>query len=111
LTGNGKGGRIKTEALKMERDRPPFSIPNAPLHLRPNPTDGLLAVDMSPWKGQPVQIQVLNAQGRLVLSRRYDIENEWIELKLNDDLKNGLYYLIVQPTGGEQVATRFVLQR
>jgi len=96
---------------RTEEEGAAFSSLHTPLTVRPNPTDGLLFVDMSPWKGQPTQVQVLNAQGKLVLTRNYSVENEWLELNLSDDLASGLYYLMVQSVGGEKVATRFVLQR
>ncbi len=81
------------------------------LSIRPNPTDGLLYIDVSAWEGQSTQIQVLNAQGQLVLNRSYEAGNEWLELELSNGLANGLYYLVVQPVSGEKVATKFVLER
>ena len=81
------------------------------LAIRPNPTDGLLSVDISQWQGQSVHIQVLNAQGQLVMNRQFEADNEWVELNLEGTLVNGLYYLVVQPVGGEKLATRFVLER
>ena len=81
------------------------------LAIRPNPTDGLLYIDLSQWEGKSAQVQVLNAQGQLVLNRQYVAGSEWLELNLNGALANGLYYLMVQPEGGEKVATKFVLER
>jgi hypothetical protein len=79
--------------------------------IRPNPTDGQLFVDLSQWKDQSVLIQVLNAQGQMVMNQNYDSGNEWLELNMNPALANGLYYLVAQPARGEKVATRFVLAR
>lgn len=88
-----------------------FSISNALLSIRPNPTSGLLFVDLHPWQGQSVQMRVLNAQGQLVLERGYAVENEEIAIEMTDQLANGLYYLVVQPMGEASTALRFVLKR
>ncbi|MBK6994151.1 MAG: HYR domain-containing protein [Lewinellaceae bacterium] len=92
------------EREEMDAERSTFSI-------RPNPTDGVLYVDLSEWLGHSAQVQVLNAQGQLVLNRRYEAGNEWLEINLDGTLANGLYYLVVHPEGGEKVATKFVLER
>jgi len=81
------------------------------LAIRPNPTDGVLYIDLSEWEGKSAQVQVMNAQGQLVMNRQYVAGSEWLELNLNGALANGLYYLMVQPEGGEKVATKFVLER
>jgi outer membrane protein assembly factor BamB len=85
------------------------------LLLRPNPTSGLLLIDLQtaePDSGQPVQISVLNALGQLVLEGRFVAENNRISLLLPEGLANGLYYLTAQSAaGGMQPAARFVLER
>lgn len=81
------------------------------LSVYPNPTDGWLWVDLSAWQGQPVHLQVLNAQGQVVLDQHRRVENEWLDVEMDRALANGLYYLVVQPVGGERSATRFVLER
>ena len=82
---------------------------------RPNPTSGLLLVDLQtaePDSGQPVLISVLNALGQLVLEGRFVAENNRISLLLPEGLANGLYYLTAQSAaGGMQPAARFVLER
>ncbi len=81
------------------------------ISLRPNPTDGLLFLDMAAWMGQAVQVQVINAQGQLAVSRQYDIENEVLELNLDPKLANGLYYLVLRPADGKVTTAKFVLVR
>ncbi|MEZ4926758.1 MAG: HYR domain-containing protein [Saprospiraceae bacterium] len=93
-----------TESVLSEMSKPV-------LDLRPNPSSGTLYVDFSPWYGQSVQAQVLNAQGQIVLTRQFDVENEWQEFDLDARLNNGLYYLLVQPSQSERVAGKFMLQR
>ncbi len=79
--------------------------------LYPNPSSGLLLVDMDAWMGQQVSIRLLNAQGQEVLNQHYSIENEWLELNLASGLSNGLYYLLVQPSGGGKASATFILER
>ena len=83
----------------------------AALSLRPNPSDGQLFVDLQRWQGRPVSVQVLSAQGQLVLDLRLPSAENWLELHLAERLANGLYLLTVQPQGGERTTMRFVLAR
>ncbi|MCC6461213.1 MAG: HYR domain-containing protein [Saprospiraceae bacterium] len=82
-----------------------------PLALRPNPSDGQLFVDLQRWEGMPVSVQVLSAQGQLVVDLRLPSAGTWLELQLAEQLSNGLYFLSVQQQSGERVTTRFVLAR
>ncbi len=88
-----------------------FTLSNAPISLHPNPTTGLVMVDMQQWRGQKVQLRLINAQGQEVLNQGYTMEEEWLELNLDAGLANGLYYLVVQPVGGAKAGVRFVLER
>jgi len=97
--------------LEEEIEREDMDTERSTFAIRPNPTDGLLYVDLSEWLGHSAQIQVLNAQGQLVLNRQFEAGNEWLEINMDRSLANGLYYLVVQPQGGEKVATKFVLER
>lgn len=81
------------------------------LSLRPNPSAGWIMVDMQPWMGQRVQLRIIDAQGRAVMSQSYAIETEWLDLQMDATLSNGLYYLMVQPAEGEVATAKFVLER
>ena len=81
------------------------------LSLRPNPTDGLVLVDMQAWLGQTVRVRVIDARGQEVLNRNYSNVDEWLELNLAPGLSNGLYFLVVQPAGGAKATATFVLER
>jgi hypothetical protein len=98
----------KSEERNQESDAP---LSNAFLSLHPNPTTGLVMVDMRQWLGQTVQIRLINAQGQEVLNEGYNLVDEWLELNLDAGLADGLYYLVVQPTGGAKATARFVLER
>jgi len=77
--------------------------------VRPNPTSGMLFVEITGVQNQSARIQVLNAQGQLVLEGEHSPGRA---LQLPVGLANGLYFLLVQPAdGGARVATRFVLER
>jgi len=111
----------------------PFSILHSPFSIWPNPTDGTFFVQLNralePSAGAPnfslftvycslpsVQVQVFNAQGQQVLSRRYPVENEGFVVHLPEELPTGLYYLMVQPCnaaelGMPKTAVRFMLKR
>jgi len=84
---------------------------DAEINLRPNPTDGVLFLDMTAWQGQVVQVQVINAQGQLVSNRQYNIESELLEMNLDATLANGLYYLVLRPVNGKVTTAKFVLAR
>jgi len=81
----------------------------ASVSVRPNPTSGMLFVEITGVQNQSARIQVLNAQGQLVLEGEHSPGRA---LQLPVGLANGLYFLLVQPAdGGARVATRFVLER
>ncbi len=87
------------------------SLLTSGLSVWPNPTEGTLFVDVNGWQGQALHLQVLNAQGQVVLSQQVWAENGRLELALPAHLASGLYYLVAQPEGGERAAVRFVLER
>ena len=84
-------------------------VPEPAVFVRPNPTTGLLFVEITGGQNQSTRIQVLNTQGQLVLEGEHFPGSA---LQLPDGLANGLYFLFVQPADGSaRVATRFVLER
>ncbi len=84
---------------------------NPAISFHPNPTTGLVMVDIHHWQGQRVQLRLFNAQGQEVLSQAISCGEEWFELNLQDRLANGLYYLVLQPAGGKNATAKFVLER
>lgn len=94
-----------------DADAPQFIPQTSLLSLRPNPTNGPLSVEMGQWVGQQVQVQVLNAQGQLVLSQSILVESETVTLTSVGELAEGLYYLSAQTAGGERAVARFVVGR
>jgi len=100
--------RTEAEATSQHSQ---LSTLNSQLSVRPNPTSGPLLMDMGQWLGQQVQVQVLNAQGQLVLSQAIFVENETVALESVADLAEGLYYLSAQTASGERAVARFVVGR
>lgn len=93
-----------------ERTLPELSE-NEELNLRPNPSSGMVMVDVEAWKGQSLQVRIFDAQGREVLSEGYQITDEWLALDLDGSVSDGLYYLTVQPENGRIATASFVLSR
>jgi hypothetical protein len=87
------------------------TLSDASLSLRPNPSAGWVMVDVQPWVGQRVQLRIVDTQGRIVMNQSYAIESEWLDLQMDVNLANGLYYLMVQPADGEAATAKFVLER
>ena len=77
----------------------------ANLNLFPNPTTGEVSVDLAPWAGRPVVIDVYDLQGRRVYRREVD-EAAGIEPVDISQLPGGVYLFKV---GGAQ--QRVILQR
>ena len=99
------------EIRAPEQDQTVPSLGSSAVSLHPNPTTGIVMVDMLAWQGQRVQLRVVNSLGQEVVYQRLATTEEWLELNLDPGLANGLYYLIVQPEGGATATTRFVLER
>ncbi len=84
---------------------------NGQLVIYPNPTNGLLFVDLSYWKGQDLSVSVLNSQGQRVAITPVEARTEPYSLEMAANLPNGLYFLEVTPAGGVRQLRKFVLQR
>ena len=81
------------------------------LNLYPNPSGGDLMFDLAAFENKTVQIEVLNAQGRLVQTMKTTAEAGLQTLRLDGHLPNGLYHLVVRPNEGIPVAEPFILER
>ncbi len=81
------------------------------LSLFPNPSNGALMFDLVEWDGQQVQIDVINAQGRLVQTMKMAAVAGLQTLQLDGGLPDGLYHLVVRSNEGIPVAEPFILER
>lgn len=100
-----------THKAAEERDNRPAPTAEPILRVSPNPTTGLLLVDMPGLAEASVHVLVLNAQGQTVLEKRENAIHNRISLELPGGLAGGLYYLRVQPAGGKPASAKFVLAR
>jgi hypothetical protein len=81
------------------------------LLLFPNPTNGELFADLSPWQGERLQVQVLDSRGQRVQQSSITASGDAQYFELPDALPAGLYFLEVLTEQGERHTARFVLQR
>ena len=81
------------------------------LLLYPNPTSGELFVDLSPWSGAQLTVQVLDSRGQRVQSQTLTAGLDAQSLELPSTLPAGLYVLEVLTSSGEKYFGRFVIQR
>ena len=107
-TGNRAGAERGEEDLTI----PNFSGSNLDeLLLFPNPTSGELFADFSPWKGQALNIQLLDSRGQRVQQISITAGEDAQALDLRSELPSGLYFLEFVSETGERQMGRFVLQR
>jgi hypothetical protein len=104
---DGTQNAERTSNFKLQTSNPQISN----LSVWPSPTSGVLFTDLSFWRSQSLRLQVLNAQGQVVLTQQVLVENGPLEVTLPSGLASGLYYLTVLPERGEAAAARFVVER
>ena len=95
-------------ATPPAEDRHPAALATG-VRVYPNPTDGLLLVQLHDTSDETAFIAVLNVQGQFVLEGRYAASEGQIALLLPEELPDGLYYLRVQ-AAGVWTTIRFVLK-
>lgn len=81
------------------------------LGIFPNPSNDFVSADLSAWKGQVVQVSVLNGQGFLIETISTPASEMPFALDVSSNLPNGLYFVEVVPTQGERKVQRFLIQR
>ncbi|MDO8367170.1 MAG: HYR domain-containing protein, partial [Saprospiraceae bacterium] len=79
--------------------------------LFPNPTTGVLYADLTDWKGQKLQIQVINTQGQVVQTMKLTVEQDVLRVEMPRGLTSGLYFMELLNEKGEKDVMRFMLQR
>ena len=105
-TGNSQQPGEEREQAQISE---PLNVPE--LLLFPNPTGGEMYADFSAWEGQQLQVQVLDAQGRLVLQRAVTAQPDAELFELPEKLASGLYVVDLRTEAGERFTSRFVIQR
>ncbi len=102
-------GNPGLDGESVEERGQPWDAPS--LRLYPNPTTGRLLFDLTAWKEQVVQVQVLNARGQLVQTMTTTAAAGLQSIQLGTQLPNGLYQLVIRPNQGVPVSRPFVLER
>jgi hypothetical protein len=77
----------------------------------PNPSRGVLTLDLTPWNGREILAEVWDFEGRPVDRRHLTAGAEPLEFRLSSALPNGTYYLKIIPPDRPFRVARFVLQQ
>ena len=76
----------------------------------PNPSEGLLFIDLRDQPAEPVGVRLFSTTGQLVLHQ--DLEGAQLTgLQIPENTTNGLYYLSISLADGTQQTQRLVLQK
>jgi hypothetical protein len=100
-------GTISYSEVKREE----FNFPGN-LGLFPNPTQDEVHAYLKRFEGRPVKISIYNSMG--VLMQEFQIEQADaypVKLKLNPDLKNGLYQVVFKADNFKWATQRLVISR
>ena len=92
-----------------ERDATDFHT-SKELRVFPNPTDGLLYLDLSAWPPEGRHIRIFSSQGQLVQEVAAIHEGQFEVIRLPKTLPDGLYVLEVRTATGIRETVRFVKQ-
>jgi hypothetical protein len=76
----------------------------------PNPSDGVLNVDMSAWEGQKVELSVINQLGQKILRQTLEAGATPHTLELPMGCNNGLYLLELTAENGNKDVLKLVVQ-
>ncbi|MBL7808309.1 MAG: HYR domain-containing protein [Saprospiraceae bacterium] len=72
----------------------------------PNPTQGVLYLDLADWDGQWLNIRLVNSNGQTVLTKYALANGELLQWNLPEQLAPGLYFLEVQGPDGKKVVEK-----
>jgi outer membrane protein assembly factor BamB len=97
-----------TGSLENRTDLPGKAVLSAGLRVFPNPSSGLLHVELPAGSDH---VEVLNAQGAQVFRADVPAGETALQLELPAGFGNGLYFLRVSGGAGHVVGARFVLER
>jgi hypothetical protein len=78
-------------------------------HVFPNPTTGEINIELTPYAGRGVRIEVLSLQGQLLKEMEIDEVNHPLERLDLSSFKNGMYLIRVKTPGMADAAQRIIL--
>ncbi|MFN0173077.1 MAG: HYR domain-containing protein [Saprospiraceae bacterium] len=93
-----------------EREGVPVENLNS-LLLFPNPSTGVFYADLADWKGQKLQLQVVNTQGQIVYTQKLTVVEDILRVEMPRSLTAGIYFFEMLNEKGEKEVMRFMLQR
>ncbi|MEO1260734.1 MAG: DUF1573 domain-containing protein [Bacteroidota bacterium] len=99
----GKDGKPAGAPVVPKKDVPQ-------LNLFPNPTNGVLNIDVSDSIGKSANIEIFNSSGQLVNKLEVDNIDGAIQMSVGE-FKNGQYWLSLQVADNERVSLPFVVQK
>lgn len=111
-TGFGKGPKGSNPNIDPNAGDPGTQNPQVQQQITvyPNPTTGQLSADLSLWKDQMVQIQLVNGQGQVVQSTSVKAAAATQTIDLPAGLNAGIYWLKMTPPGAAPQVQKVVLQ-
>ncbi|TNE49829.1 MAG: T9SS type A sorting domain-containing protein [Bacteroidetes bacterium] len=86
------------------------TVPGGTFTVYPNPTTGPVMVDIQGWKGQTLQLQLLNLQGSVLKTVSLQASTQAQTFDLPTGLDAGVYYLKLIPATGAPVIQQLVIQ-
>lgn len=89
----------------------PETVPASSIQLYPNPTTGLLHLNLGPLKGKKTTIQIVSQLGKIV--KQFQIgEQDNFPIVLNlQDLNSGFYFLQIQSNTALPIVKRLVISK
>jgi len=86
-------------------------VKNGTFSLSPNPTSGIVSVDLSDWTDQRVVLTLHNALGKDIMRIEMEGGFDSNPLELPGSLASGLYYVSMTAPDGTRLVKRLVIQR
>ncbi len=104
VTPLGLEGDDQTEERQMSETA------SGQVRLLPNPVESTLWMDLSAWNDQPLQLQVIDAQGRRLKTWGLTPTQELNSFDIPVQWSNGLYLLQVLTPDGNKQTLKFIVQ-
>ncbi|HNL39080.1 MAG TPA: T9SS type A sorting domain-containing protein, partial [Saprospiraceae bacterium] len=74
----------------------------------PNPASERLNIDLRPWAGQAIRVQVFDALGRQLIDRQENASADPLRLDISALETGGVFVLVVRDDKGAQLLGRFL---
>lgn len=88
-----------------------FEPPLAPITLAPNPAKTELHVDLSNYQEKTIRYLIINLQGQIMGSGKFEENHAKIEAIPLDELQNGNYFMYLRPDSGREITKKFLVMK